>query len=125
VPPEALDKWTDKGAHCSLLCRVPGQQALGKGSITITWRRDDEFSLLGTSWHSVKILSSARQKILSKEVVANVQFTETFLPRVTLGKVFAESFVGFAECLKHSSKQLCLVVHTLTTINWAAIKMIL
>jgi hypothetical protein len=32
------------------------------------------------------------------------------LSRVTLGKDFSESFLGFAECLKHSTKQLCLVV---------------
>jgi hypothetical protein len=32
------------------------------------------------------------------------------LPSVTLGKVFAECFLGFAECLRHSAKELCPVV---------------
>jgi hypothetical protein len=49
-------------------------------------------------------LLSARQKVLDKEATADVQFAETSLPRVTLGKGFAECFLGFAECLKHSAK---------------------
>jgi hypothetical protein len=55
-------------------------------------------------------LSSDQQKVLGKEVVANVKFTETSLPRVTLSKEFVECFLGFAKCLKHSTKQLCPVV---------------
>jgi hypothetical protein len=62
--------------------------ALGKVSVTVTWRRDDNFSL-----------PSAWQKVLGKEAVADVQFTETSLPSVTLGKDFVECFSGFAECL--------------------------
>jgi hypothetical protein len=31
---------------------------------------------------------------LGKEVVADIQFAERFLPNVTLGKVFAECFLG-------------------------------
>jgi hypothetical protein len=49
------------------------------------------------------------KKVLDKEA-ADVQFIESSLSRVTLGKVFAECFLGFTECLKHSTKQLCLVV---------------
>jgi hypothetical protein len=66
--------------------------------------------LSSTKWHSTKSLPSAPQKALVKEAAADVQFAETFLPRVTLGKEFVECFLGFAECLKHSVKQLCLVV---------------
>jgi hypothetical protein len=57
-------------------------------------------------------LPSARQKVLGKEAVADVQFAERSLPSVTLGKVFAECFLGFAECLRHSAKKLCPVVST-------------
>jgi hypothetical protein len=91
------------------LCRVP-KKTLGKGSVTVTWRRDSDFSLPSTEWHSAKSLSSARQKVLGKEVVADVQFVERSLPSVTLGKVFAECFLGFAECLRHSAKERCPVV---------------
>jgi hypothetical protein len=51
------------------------------------------------------------KKVLGKEVVADVQFAERSLPSVTLGKVFAECFICFAECLRHSAKELCPVVH--------------
>jgi hypothetical protein len=81
------------------LCRVP-KKTLDKGSVTVTWHRDDDFSLPSTKWHSTKSLSSARQKVLGKEAVADVQF----------GKVFAECFICFAECLRHSAKELCPVV---------------
>ena len=86
------------------------RRTLDKDSIIVTWRRDNDFSLPSTRRHSAKSLSSARQKVLGKEVVADVQLTETTLPRVTLGKEFAECFLGFAECLKHSTKKLCSVV---------------
>jgi hypothetical protein len=35
---------------------------------------DGDFSLLSTRWHSAKPLPSARQKILGKVVVVDVQF---------------------------------------------------
>jgi hypothetical protein len=87
------------------------KKTLGKGSITVTWRRDGDFSLPSVRWHSAKSLSSARQKVLGKEVVADVQFTERSLPSVTLGKAFAECKIVFAECLRHSAKKLCSVVY--------------
>jgi hypothetical protein len=31
-------------------------------------------------------------------------------PSVTLGKAFAECKIAFAECLRHSAKELCPVV---------------
>jgi hypothetical protein len=42
--------------------------------------------------------------------VADVQFAERSLPSVTLGKAFAECKIAFAECLRHSAKELCRVV---------------
>jgi 5,10-methenyltetrahydromethanopterin hydrogenase len=59
-------------------------RTLGKGSITVTWRRDVDFSLPSPS---------VRQKVLGNEAVADVQFTETYLPKVTLGKEFIEYFI--------------------------------
>jgi hypothetical protein len=55
-------------------------------------------------------LSSARQKVLGKEAVADVQFAERSLPSVTLGKAFAECKIAFVECPRHSVKELCPVV---------------
>jgi hypothetical protein len=82
----------------SLLCRV-SQEALGKGSVTVTWRRDGDFSL-----------PSARQKVLGKDAVADVQFADRSLPSVTLGKAFAECKIAFALCLRHTAKELISVV---------------
>ena len=101
--------------HCSRhsaklpLCRVP-EKALGKGSVTVTWRRDGDFSLPSAKWHSAKSLPSARQKVLGKEAVADVQFAERSLPSVTLGKGFAECKIAFAVCLEHTAKKLIPVV---------------
>jgi hypothetical protein len=55
-------------------------------------------------------LPSARQKVLGKEAVADVQFAERFLPSVTLGKAFAECKIAFAVCLEHTAKKLIPVV---------------
>jgi hypothetical protein len=55
-------------------------------------------------------LPSARQKVLGKEAVADVQFAERSLPSVTLGKAFAECTIAFAECLRHTAKALIPVV---------------
>jgi hypothetical protein len=89
VSPRALGKGTSKWAHQSLLCRALVQQTLGKGSINVT--------ALNVKWHSAKkplsMYSSPRPHCW-----------------VTLGKKFAECFLGFAECLKHTTKQLYPVV---------------
>jgi hypothetical protein len=71
---------------------------------------DDDFSLPSTIWHSAKYLSSAREKVLGKEVFADVLFAEPSLPSATLGKACAECFSGFAECFRHSAKKPILVV---------------
>jgi hypothetical protein len=58
-------------------------------------------------------LPSARQKVLGKEAVADVQFAERSLPSVTLGKAFAECKIAFAVCLEHTAKELIPVVEYL------------
>jgi hypothetical protein len=45
--------------------------------------------------------------------------------RVTLDKEFAECFLGFTECLKHSAKQLCLVVCTIVILSPTSIYLVL
>jgi hypothetical protein len=55
-------------------------------------------------------LPSARQKVLGKDAVADVQFAERSLPSVTLGKAFAECKIAFAVCLEHTAKELIPVV---------------
>jgi hypothetical protein len=96
VSTRALGTGTGGGAHWTSLCREPytrqnwplcrvPQNALGKGSVTVTWRRNGDFSLPSAKWHSAKSLPSARQKVLGKEAVADVQFAERSLPSVTLG----------------------------------------
>jgi hypothetical protein len=59
---------------------------------------------------SVKWLPSARQKVLGKETAADVQFAERSLSSVTLGKAFAGYKIAFAECLRHTAKELSPVV---------------
>jgi hypothetical protein len=80
------------------------QAALGKVSVTVTWRRDGDFSL-----------PSARQIVLGKEAVVDVQFAERSLPSVTLGKAFAECKMAFAMCLRHTTKELIPVVILITS----------
>jgi hypothetical protein len=58
-----------------------------------------------------KVFAECPIKGTRQEAVADVQFAERSLPSVTLGKVFAECFLGFAECLRHSAKELCPVVY--------------
>jgi hypothetical protein len=53
---------------------------------------------------------SARQTVLGKEAVADVQFAERSLPSVTLGKAFAECKIAFDVCLEHTAKKLIPVV---------------
>jgi hypothetical protein len=66
--------------------------------------------LPSAKWHSAKALPSARQKVLGKEAVADVQFAERSLPSVTLGKAVAECKIAFAVCLEHTAKKLIPVV---------------
>jgi hypothetical protein len=47
----------------------------------------------------------SQQKVLSKEAIADVQFVETSLSRVTLGK-------EFANCFPITAKQVVPVVQT-------------
>jgi hypothetical protein len=104
VPPNTLGKVTGKWTHKVLLYRGSVQKRLGKerafaechggtrqSLLTVTWRRDGDFSLPRTKWHSAK---SARQKVLGKKSVVDVQFTESYLPSVTLDKNFVKYFSG-------------------------------
>jgi hypothetical protein len=73
-------------ATTSRVSNIRRTATLDKVSDAVTWRRDCDFSL-----------SSVRQKLLCKDVVADVQFSEIFLPIVTLSKDFIKYFPGFAE----------------------------
>ena len=55
-------------------------------------------------------MPSVRKKVLGKEPFADEIFAECSLPIVTLGKVFAECKIAFAECLRHSAKNAIPVV---------------
>jgi hypothetical protein len=124
VSHRALGKEPDKGTHWQILCRVlAGRQSaksnfftecirihLANVSSPSPWRHDGDFSLPSTVWHSAKSLPSAREKVLGKEVFADVLFAEPSLPSATLGKAFAECFAGFAECFRHSAKHPIPVV---------------
>ena len=61
-------------------------------------------------WYSAKALPSARYIALGKEPFADKSYAGGSLPSVTLGKLFAECKLGFAECLGHSAKNPCPVV---------------
>jgi hypothetical protein len=124
VPTRALGTGTGGGAHWTRLCRGPLEQTLGKISFFAECQRRHSAKDPSPSLGAVTVtflcrvsngtrqnsLPSARQKVLGKEVVADVQFAERSLPSVTLGKAFAECKIAFAECLKHSAKELCPVV---------------
>ena len=58
-----------------------------------------------------KTLASTRHNPLGKEVVDDVQFTESYLPNITLDKEFLDCFRGFADYLRHSIKQSIPVVN--------------
>jgi hypothetical protein len=47
---------------------------------------------------------------LGKDTFADQNFTEGSLPSAALGKAFVECKIAFAECLRHSAKNLILVV---------------
>jgi hypothetical protein len=127
VPTRALGTETGGGAHWTRLCRGPLEQTLGKISFFAECQRRHSAKDLSPSLGAVTVtflcrvsngtrqnsLPSARQKVLSKEAVADVQFAERSLPSVTLGKAFAECKIAFAECLRHSTKELCPIVSAL------------
>jgi hypothetical protein len=74
VPTRALSTETGGGAHWTRLWRVPWQHTLGKASVTVTWRRDDDFSL-----PSVKCpTKSTRQKGCCRCTVRRAFFAECY-----------------------------------------------
>jgi hypothetical protein len=68
--------------------------ALGTVSVAVTWRRDDDFSLLSTEWHSAKSLSSARQKVAKKP-----------LPMYSLPRLVCRVFSRLCRVLQTLSKE--------------------
>ena len=60
---------------------------------------------------SATSLPSARKKALSKAPFAVRGFAELSLPSITLGKDFADCYLGFAECIWHSAKTQIPVVY--------------
>ena len=58
-----------------------------------------------------KSLPSARWLTLGKELFVVKMYVVCSLSSVTLGKAFAECFVGFAECLWHTAKPRFPVVN--------------
>jgi hypothetical protein len=60
-----------------------------------------------------KVFASARQKVFDKDIVANIQFTETYLSSVILGKAFVECFLSFTECFSHSTKSRIPVIYSM------------
>jgi hypothetical protein len=55
----------------------------------------------------------AQQKVLGKEAVTDVRFTEYSLPRVTPGKEFVECFLTFVDRVFEAlGKAVCPVIST-------------
>jgi hypothetical protein len=93
--------------------------ALGKVSITVAWCRDGDFALPSTIGPRQSLCRVPDKKYSAKNplpmyssprLFCRVSHTAKTLPSVTLGKDFAECFLGFAECFRHLAKQLCPVV---------------
>jgi hypothetical protein len=57
-----------------------------------------------------KVFAECPKKVLGKEPFADEIFAECSLPSVTLGKGFTECKIAFAECLRHSAKNVIPVV---------------
>jgi hypothetical protein len=102
-----------KGPCWQILCRVLAGRHSAKVSSPSPRRRDGDFSLPSTAWHSTKSVSSVREKVLGKEAFVDVLFAEPSLTSATLGKTFVECFLGFAECFRHSAMHPVPVVITL------------
>ena len=75
------------------LCRVL-KKTLGKGSVTVTWRRDGDFSLPSVQWHSAKFFAEYPTKSTRQRGCC----------RCTVCRAF------FAEC--YTRQSLCRVLHS-------------
>ena len=93
-----------------IFCRVPDTSPLGKGDVRRAVSVRSTFLCRVLTWHSANALSSVRYIALDKELFADKSYAGGSLLSVTLGKLFAECKLGFAECLGHSAKNPCLVV---------------
>jgi hypothetical protein len=81
VPYKALGKEPDMGTPLADSLPSADRQTLGKDAVSVTRRRDDDFSL-----------PSAREKVLGKDRFADALCAEPSLLSATLGKNFAECF---------------------------------
>ena len=93
-----------------LFCRVPDTSPLGKGAVRRAFPLTATFQCRVLTWHSAKTLPSARYIALGKEPFADKSYAGGSLPSVTLGKLFVEWKLVFAEHLGHSAKNPCPVV---------------
>jgi hypothetical protein len=86
LPLSGAKLWLSAGCHgaCwSFFCRVSDQQTPSLPSVTEYTRQSlrlyhDDFYLPSVRCHSIKTLLSNRQKVLDKESIVDVQFTEFF-----------------------------------------------
>ena len=93
-----------------IFCRAPDTSPLGKGDVRRAVSVRSTFLCRVLTWHSAKALPSVRYIALGKEPFADKSYAGGSLPSVTLGKLFAECKLGFAERLGHSAKNPCPVV---------------
>ena len=89
---------------------MPAGLALGKATINRAGAVTVAFLCRVPPGLSAKPLSSAREKTLGKTVFADQFFAVCSLPSAALDKGFAECNLAFAECLRHSAKNLNPVV---------------
>jgi hypothetical protein len=80
------------------LCRVP-KKTLGKGSVTVTWRCDSDFSLPSVKWHSANSLPSVKCKFFVECPTKSTR--QRGRCRCTVRRAF------FAEC--YTRQSLCRV----------------
>jgi hypothetical protein len=99
------------------LCRVSWWKTLGKATVSGGTAVTVPFLCREPREYSAKPLPSARQMTLGKELFTDANFGEGPLPSAALCKAFAECNSAFAECRRHSAKQLPPVVHAFCTLN--------
>jgi hypothetical protein len=68
------------------------------------------------------LFDTCPKKVLGKQPFADKIFAECSLLSVTLGKGFVECKIAFAECLRHSAKNVIPVVVNGSSIYNASVK---
>jgi hypothetical protein len=110
VPTRALGTGTGGGAHRTRLCRGPLEKTLSKISIFAECQRrhsaKDPSPSLGAV--TVTFLCRVPDKKYSAKRLLPMYSSPSVLCRVLhSAKPFAECRIAFAECLRHSAKELC------------------